>query len=106
MKYDALVAGAGIWGCTVARRIAEAGGKVLVLEARGAVGGNVRCETDPETGSDVPAVIPVVPADAETSSEGGTTRETPEPDADPQEQTFVLNTNTKPKNQQLSISRA
>lgn len=53
MKYDAVVAGAGIWGCTVARRIAEAGGKVLVLEARGAVGGNVRCETDPETGIEI-----------------------------------------------------
>lgn len=32
MEYDAIVAGAGIWGCTVARRLAEAGRKVLVLE--------------------------------------------------------------------------
>ena len=52
-KFDAVVAGAGFWGCTVARRLAESGRRVLVLEARGAVGGNVRCETDPETGIEV-----------------------------------------------------
>ena len=46
MQIDAIVAGAGIWGCTVARVLAEAGRKVLVLERRAAVGGNVRCETD------------------------------------------------------------
>ena len=50
---DAIVAGAGIWGCTLARRLAEAGRKVLVLEKRAAVGGNCRCETDPETGIEV-----------------------------------------------------
>ena len=50
MKPDAIVAGAGIWGCTVARRCAEAGHKVLVLEKRPAVGGNCRCATDPATG--------------------------------------------------------
>ena len=44
MQIDAIVAGAGIWGCTVARRLAEAGRKVLVLESRPVVGGNVRCE--------------------------------------------------------------
>ena len=52
-EIDAVVAGAGIWGCTVARRLAESGRKVLVLERRRAVGGNVRCETDPETGIEV-----------------------------------------------------
>lgn len=52
-NVEAIVAGAGIWGCTVARRLAEAGKKVLVLEKRPAVGGNVRCETDPETGIEV-----------------------------------------------------
>jgi UDP-galactopyranose mutase len=50
---DAVVAGAGIWGCTVARRLAEAGLKVLVLEKREAVGGNSRCEFDGETGIEV-----------------------------------------------------
>lgn len=50
---DAIVAGAGIWGCTVARRLAESGHKVLVLEKREAVGGNVRCEIDAETGIEV-----------------------------------------------------
>lgn len=51
--YSAIVAGAGIWGCTVARRLAEAGRKVLVLERRPVVGGNVRCEMDPATGIEV-----------------------------------------------------
>lgn len=53
MEYDAIVAGAGIWGCTVARRLAEAGRRVLVLEKRHAVGGNCRCEIDPATGIEV-----------------------------------------------------
>jgi len=51
--YDAIVAGAGIWGCTVARRLAEAGKRVLVLEKRPVVGGNIRCETDSETGIEI-----------------------------------------------------
>ena len=44
MVVDAIVAVAGIWGCTVARRLAEAGRKVMVLEKRPVVGGNMRCE--------------------------------------------------------------
>ena len=52
-QVDAIVAGAGIWGCTVARVLAENGRKVLVLEKRPHAGGNVRCETDPETGIEV-----------------------------------------------------
>ncbi len=48
-----IVAGAGIWGCTVARRLAEAGKKVLVLEKRPVVGGNVRCEIDEATGIEI-----------------------------------------------------
>lgn len=48
-----IVAGAGIWGCTVARVLAEAGMEVEVWERRGAVGGNVRCETDEATGIEV-----------------------------------------------------
>ena len=53
MLVDSIVAGAGIWGCTVARRLAEAGRKVLVLEKRLVVGGNVRCEIDEETGIEI-----------------------------------------------------
>ena len=53
MKPDAIIAGAGIWGCTLARRLAEKGRKVLVLEKRDAVGGNIRCDTDAETGIEV-----------------------------------------------------
>ena len=52
-EYEIVVAGAGIWGCTVARVLAEAGKKVLVLEKRPVVGGNVRCETDAETGIEI-----------------------------------------------------
>ena len=52
-QIDAIVAGAGIWGCTVARVLAEKGRKILVLEKRPHVGGNVRCETDQETGIEV-----------------------------------------------------
>lgn len=52
-NYDAIVAGAGIWGCTVARRLAEAGKKVLVLEKRNVVGGNSRSEIDPQTGIEI-----------------------------------------------------
>jgi len=52
-NYDAIVAGAGIWGCTLARRLAESGKRVLVLEKRPVVGGNVRCEIDEETGIEV-----------------------------------------------------
>lgn len=52
-QIDVVVAGAGLWGCTVARVLAEAGRRVLVLEKRSAVGGNVRCEIDSETGIEV-----------------------------------------------------
>lgn len=44
-NVDSIVAGAGAWGCTIARRLAEAGKRVLVLESRRAVGGNCRCRT-------------------------------------------------------------
>lgn len=50
---EVIVAGAGVWGCTLARRLAESGRDVLVLEKRPAIGGNVRCETDAETGIEV-----------------------------------------------------
>ena len=53
MENEVIVAGAGIWGCTVARVLAEKGRRVRVLEKRPVVGGNVRCETDPATGIEV-----------------------------------------------------
>ena len=37
-EINVIVAGAGIWGCTVARVLAEKGRKVLVLERRAAPG--------------------------------------------------------------------
>ena len=43
-----IVAGAGIWGCTVARRLAEAGREMFVLERR-ACDGNVRFEINVAT---------------------------------------------------------
>ena len=52
-NVDVVIAGAGIWGSTLARRFAEKGMRTLVLEKRAAVGGNVRCETDSETGIEV-----------------------------------------------------
>lgn len=50
---DVVIAGAGIWGSTLARRFAEAGRRVLVIEKRANVGGNVRCEIDSETGIEI-----------------------------------------------------
>jgi UDP-galactopyranose mutase len=50
---EIIVAGAGIWGCTLARVLAEAGRRVRILEARPVIGGNVRCETDPATGIEI-----------------------------------------------------
>ena len=52
-EINVIVAGAGIWGCTVARVLAEKGRKVLVLERRAVPGGNVRCETDAESGIEI-----------------------------------------------------
>ena len=51
--YDAIVAGAGIWGCTIARRLAESGKRVLMLEKRETIGGNCCCEIDRETGIEI-----------------------------------------------------
>lgn len=52
-NVDIIVVGAGIWGCTVARIMAEHGFKVLVLERREDIGGNSRCKIDPGTGIEV-----------------------------------------------------
>lgn len=50
---DAVVVGAGLWGCTVARRLADAGRRVLLLEQRDVLGGMAGSHVDPATGIEV-----------------------------------------------------
>ena len=52
-KCDYLVVGAGVFGATVAERLSAAGKKVLVIDERENVGGNVYSYTDEETGIEV-----------------------------------------------------
>ena len=44
MLYDYLIVGSGLYGAVFAYKMKKAGKKVLVLEKRTAVGGNIRCE--------------------------------------------------------------
>lgn len=44
MKYDYLIVGAGLFGATFARQATDAGKKVLVVEKRSHIGGNVYTE--------------------------------------------------------------
>ena len=44
MKYDYLIVGSGLFGATVANRLKKEGKKVLVLEKRNHIGGNVYTE--------------------------------------------------------------
>ena len=43
-SYDVLIVGAGLYGATAAQRLREKGKRVLVLEKRPHVGGNVYTE--------------------------------------------------------------
>lgn len=52
-KYDYVVVGAGIFGATVAERLADAGRKVLVIDKREHLAGNIYSYTDSETGIEV-----------------------------------------------------
>lgn len=44
MEYDVVIAGAGLFGSVLARELCDVGRRVLVVERRNAVGGNIRCE--------------------------------------------------------------
>ena len=44
MRYDYLIVGAGLFGATFAYRAKKAGKRVLVIDKRKNVGGNVRCK--------------------------------------------------------------
>jgi len=50
---DILIVGAGLFGMTVARELAEKGLKVQILEQREVIGGNCYCYYDPETSIEV-----------------------------------------------------
>ncbi len=52
-EYDYLIVGAGIFGATVAERMANKGKKVLVIDRRDHIAGNIYTYTDEETGIDV-----------------------------------------------------
>jgi UDP-galactopyranose mutase len=45
-SYNALIVGAGLTGATIARRLAEAGYSVLVIDLRDVIGGNIYDEVD------------------------------------------------------------
>ena len=53
MNYDYLVVGAGIFGATVAERLASVGKKVLVIDRRDHLAGNIYSYTDEETGIEI-----------------------------------------------------
>lgn len=52
-RYDCLVVGAGIFGATVAERLANAGKRVLVIDRREHLAGNIYSYADPDTGIEV-----------------------------------------------------
>ena len=52
-EIDYLVVGAGIFGATIAERLANAGKKVLVIDKRDHLAGNIYSYTDEETGIEV-----------------------------------------------------
>lgn len=53
MNYDLIVVGAGLFGLTVAREMAVAGRKVLIIDKRDHIGGNAHSTFDPETNIEV-----------------------------------------------------
>lgn len=53
MDVDYVVIGAGLFGLTVSRELAENGYRVLILERRNHIGGNAYSEIDSETGIEI-----------------------------------------------------
>ena len=53
MEMDLVVVGSGLYGLTVAQRVAEAGRKVLIVDRRPHIGGNAYSAPEPETGIEV-----------------------------------------------------
>ncbi len=53
INKDYLIVGAGIFGATVAERLASAGKKVLVIDRRSHLAGNIYSYTDEETGIEI-----------------------------------------------------
>ena len=52
-KYDFIIVGAGVFGATVAEGLASTGKKVLVIDRRNHLAGNIYSHTDKETGIEV-----------------------------------------------------
>ena len=52
-EYDYIIVGAGIYGATVAERLANKGKSVLVIDKREHLAGNIYSYTDKETGIEV-----------------------------------------------------
>ena len=48
-SFDYVIVGAGLSGCVVANRLASKGKKILILEKRNHIGGNVYDEIDSKT---------------------------------------------------------
>ena len=53
MKFDAIIVGAGVFGCTLAEKLASRNKKVLLLEKRGHIGGNAYSSFDSETNIEI-----------------------------------------------------
>ena len=53
MKFDAVIVGAGVFGCTLAEKLASRNKKVLLLEKRSHIGGNAFSSFDSDTNIEI-----------------------------------------------------
>jgi len=53
MRFDAIIVGAGVFGCTLAEKLASRNKKVLLLEKRNQIGGNAYSFFDSETNIEI-----------------------------------------------------